>query len=116
MEKEGKRIPAKGNSMDQGGNMQYMYRLQHNSKVQKSDGLQTIPNPVSPGAPGVSCQIASRGVRLTARFQAVACLHLQTAYKMAAAVPDLTSHTGQGKRETLLPTATKEDTVSITFP
>lgn len=102
--------------MNRGGNMQYIYRLQRNSKVQKSDGLQTSPNPVSPVAARISCQIASHGVGLTARFQTVAPLQLPTAYKMAAAVPDLTSSHLPGKREPLFPIATKEDTVSITFP
>lgn len=48
----------------------------------------------------------------------MAPLQLQTAYKIAAMVPDLTSlyYTGQGQREPLLPTATKEDTVNITVP
>lgn len=64
MEKEGKRILAKGNNMNQGGNTQYIYRVQHNSRVQKSDGLQTSPNPVSPMAPRISWQIASHVLAL----------------------------------------------------
>lgn len=45
--------------------------------------------------------MASNGVGVIPKFQIMAPLQLQIAYKMAATVPDLTAlyHTGQGERE-----------------